>query len=42
MAQTEDRRNIAGVKEIVGLVTIDNFENSCDGGKEGGRDRATS
>ena len=35
MTQTEDRRNTAGVLEIVGLVTLDNFKNGCDGGREG-------
>ena len=34
MTQTEDRRNIAGVLEIVGLVTFDK-KNGCDGGREG-------
>ena len=30
------------LQENVGLVTLDNFKNGCDGGREGGRDRATS
>ena len=35
MIQTEDSWNTAGVLEIVGLVTLDNFKNGCDGGREG-------
>ena len=38
MIQTRDSRNIAGVLEIVDLVTLDNFKNGCDGWMEGGRE----
>ena len=38
MTQTEDRRNFAGVLEIVGLVTFDKKMVVT----EGGRERATS
>ena len=38
MTLTKDRRNIAGVLEILGLVTLDNFKNGCDRGREGGRE----